>query len=309
MDFSLLKELCAVHATSGDEGAMSDFLLEYIDKHKKDWKSNPVVIKGDEFQEALILVFGKPRTAIFAHMDSIGFTVGYGKNIMKVGGPRTEDGMLLVGEDSKGKIECELMIIEDEDGYKNLEYVFDREIDRGTPLTFKMDFRDDGDFVQSCYLDNRLGVWTALKVAEELEDGIIVFSCREEHGAGSVDYLGKYIYENYKLNQALILDITWVTDGVKHGKGVAVSMRDSGIPRRKYLNRIIKLAEQSEIQYQLEVESAGGSDANSLQRSPYPWQWCFVGAPEDNVHSPDEKVDKSDIQSMVDMYKHLMGNL
>ena len=86
-------------------------------------------------------------------------------------------------------------------------------------------------------------------------------------------------------------------------------MRDSGIPRKSYVNKIINLAKQSQIPFQLEVENAGGSDGNALQRSPYPFDWCFIGAPEDNVHSPDEKVHKSDIESMHQMYDYLMKNL
>ena len=86
-------------------------------------------------------------------------------------------------------------------------------------------------------------------------------------------------------------------------------MRDSGIPRKSYVNKIINLAKQSQIPFQLEVENAGGSDGNALQRSPYPFDWCFIGAPEDNVHSPDEKVHKSDIESMFKMYDYLMKNL
>ena len=158
-------------------------------------------------------------------------------------------------------------------------------------------------------MDNRLGVWNALKVAEKLENGIICFSSWEEHGGGSVGYLARFIYEKYKVKQALISDITWVTEGVKHGKGVAISMRDSGIPRRSYINRIIQFAKESQIPFQLEVENAGGSDGNALQRSPYPFDWCFIGAPEDNVHSPDEKVHKADIESMTKMYDYLMKNL
>ena len=45
-------------------------------------------------------------------------------------------------------------------------------------------------------MDNRLGVWNALKVAEKLENGIICFSAWEEHGGGSAGYLAKFIYEN-----------------------------------------------------------------------------------------------------------------
>jgi acetylornithine deacetylase/succinyl-diaminopimelate desuccinylase-like protein len=43
--------------------------------------------------------------------------------------------------------------------------------------------------------------------------------------------------------------------------------------------------------------------------SENPWDWCFVGAPEDNVHTPDEKVYKSDIKAMVNLYKVLMDKL
>jgi putative aminopeptidase FrvX len=305
----LLKKLCHIHAPSGNEVAMKEFILNYIKKEKKKWKVQPEIIHGDDFQDCIILKFGNPKTAVFAHMDSIGFTVKYGKELVKIGGPKTEDGYELVGEDSKGKINAQLLVMENEEGHQKLEYVFERRIDRGTELVFKPHWREDDEFVECCYMDNRLGCWVALKLAETLKNGIICFSCWEEHGGGSVGYLAKHIYKNYNVKQALISDITWVTDGVKHSQGVAISMRDSGIPRRSYINKIIALAKKSKIKFQLEVENAGGSDGNALQRSPYPFDWCFIGAPEDNVHSPNEKVHKADIQSMLDMYVYLMKNL
>lgn len=309
MDFELLEKLVAVRGTSGDESSIKEFLIDYITSNQSNWKQQPEIIQGEEFQDAIVLVFGQPKTAIFAHIDTIGFMTGYDKNLIKIGGPRIIDGIQLVGSDSQGEIETELLVIEEEDGSSHINYVYDREIDRGTPLSFKPDFRLTDTYVQSPYMDNRLGVWVALQVAKELENGIIVFSTYEEHGGGSVGFLGKYIYEKYNVRQALISDITWVTDGVHHGKGVAISMRDSGIPRRKYLNRIIDIAKTSSVPFQLEVESAGGSDGTMLQKTDLPFDWCFIGAPEDNVHSPDEKVALSDIQSMIDLYQLLMKKL
>lgn len=300
----LLKKLCQVHAPSGNESAMKDFLLEYIQKNASTWKKQPEVIFGEEFQDCLLLIFGQPRTAIFAHMDSIGFTVRYNNQLVTIGGPETENGFVLTGKDSKGPVRA---ILREDD--EKLYCEFDREIDRGTELVFECNFRETEEYVQSCYLDNRLGVWNALKVAETLEHGIIAFSCWEEHGGGSVAYLAKYIYENYKVRQALISDITWITEGVQAGKGVAISMRDRSIPRRAFVNKIIRIAGESGVPYQLEVEGAGGSDGKELQSSPYPYDWCFVGAGEENVHSPDEKVLKKDMQSMVDLYKVLMEKL
>ena len=305
MDFSVLEQMCKIHAPSGSEYKMTEFVLNYIQQNQANWNVQPIVLSNGDFQDSIILVFGKPKTAIFAHLDSIGFTVGYGSQLIRIGGPQAETGYKLVGEDSKGPIECELF--KDEDG--NISYTHHREIERGTTLTFKCDFRNENGFIESCYLDNRLGVFNALKIAENLKDGIICFSCYEEHGGGSAQFLGKYIYENYNINNALISDITWVTSGVQHGNGVAISMRDSGIPRRKFLNQIIKIAKDSEIPYQLEVESAGGSDGNVLHNSPYPFQWCFIGAAEDNVHSPYEKVAIQDFKTMLDLYNLLMLKL
>jgi putative aminopeptidase FrvX len=117
------------------------------------------------------------------------------------------------------------------------------------------------------------------------------------------------MYEMYHVKQALISDITWVTDGVLAGSGCVISLRDRDIPRRSYVNRIMQLLNQNQLAFQLEVESSGGSDGNIIHRTPYPIDWCFIGAPELNVHSPTERVHKSDIQSMIEIYHVLMKEL
>jgi putative aminopeptidase FrvX len=146
-------------------------------------------------------------------------------------------------------------------------------------------------------------------VAEKLKDGVLVFGCWEEHGGGAIPYLAKHIYEQWGVRQALISDITWVSDGVEPGKGVAISMRDKNIPRKKFVDHIIRIAQKHKLEFQLEVEGMGSSDGRELQVSPYPFDWCFVGAPEQNPHTPDEKVHKNDIKSMIAMYDRLMKEL
>lgn len=301
----LLKQLCEIHAPSGEEAPLKEFLLNYIAKEKKNWKVKPTVIHGDEFQDCIILKFGKPRTAIFAHMDSIGFTVRYFNQLLPIGSPDAEAGTKLVGKDSKGPIECEL----EYDKENHAFYRFGRTIDRGTSLTYKINFRESKEYIETPYLDNRLGIYNALQVAESLKDGLIVFSTWEEHGGGSVPYLAKYIYEKWKVKQALISDITWVTDGVEPGKGAAISMRDRNIPRKKFVEHLIRIAAKSKISFQLEVEGMGSSDGRELQTSPYPFDWCFVGAPEQSPHSPNEKVHKDDIKSMIALYRKFMQEL
>ena len=301
----LLKKLCSIHAPSGNEGAMTDFILNYVKTNQNKWEVTPEIFYGDDFQNCIVLIFGKPRTAVYAHIDSIGFTVRYNNEVVKIGSPKTSNGYILKGFVDNEKFEYPLGVEKNE----KLILKAPLQIERGIDLTFNDNWRESEDFVQCCYMDNRLGVWNALRLCEKIKDGAIVFSCWEEHGGGSIPFLAKFLYDNYKIRQALISDITWVTEGVRPGKGVVVSLRDTGIPRKKFVDKIVRLAKESGIDFQLEVESSGGSDGTELQKQPYPIDWCFIGAPEDFVHSPDEKVHKADIKSMLMLYSFLMEKL
>ena len=97
----LLRRLCSIQATSGNEAKIQEHLLNYIQTEKKNWKVKPEIIHGDLFQHCIILVFGKPRTAVYAHIDNIGFQVRYENQLVKIGGPRTISGYKLVGNDSQ----------------------------------------------------------------------------------------------------------------------------------------------------------------------------------------------------------------
>ncbi len=305
LDTALLKALCQIHAPSGEEWRMKAFLTDYVHNHQAQWAYPPEIIEGDDFQDCLLLRFGKPRTAVFAHMDTIGFTVRYFNQLLPIGSPEAEAGTLLTGRDSLGDIECQL----DYDHHHHAFYRFGRSIERGTSLVYKVNFKEDRNYIQSAYLDNRLGLYTALTLAQNLKDGMLVFSCWEEHGGGSVGCLARYLYERWHIRQALISDITWCSDGIAPGKGVVISLRDRNIPRKQFLNRIVALARQYHIPHQLEVEGEGSSDGGELQRSPYPFDWCFVGAPQQFAHTPHEKVHKHDIRCMVALYRLLMQAL
>ena len=310
----LLKTLCAFPAPSGEEADLTRFVRDYVREHGAGWRQPPLVVHDESrLHDCLLLVFGQPRTAVFTHLDSIGFMVRYGRGLVPIGGPETEAGYQLVGRDAQGEIAATLRVTktraEDGDETEALGYEFSRDLAPGTSLTFACDFRETDTTVQSCYLDNRLGLWVALRLAETLEHGILAFSCGEEHGGGSVPYLARYIYEHYGVRQALVCDITWASEGVRPGQGCAISIRDSAIPRRRYVERIRRLAEASGVPYQLEVEEYGGSDGRELQRADVAWDWCFVGAPEENVHTPNELVHKADIANMLALYQVLLQKL
>lgn len=300
----LLKKLLKIQSVAGNERPMTEFLIEYINERKSMWKVQPEIFHGEKFHDCLLLKFGTPRTAVFSHIDTIGFTVRYENQLVSIGGPEVESDFQLIGEDGLGPILCRLIEI---DG--DLFHDFPRLIERGTLLSFAQNIKINDNFIQAAYLDNRLGIYNCLNMCESLENGWVVFTTYEEHGGGSVPFLLKFIQETAPIKQALVSDITWITEGIDHHRGVVISMRDKFIPRKMYLDRIIKLAEVSGIPFQLEVEGSGGSDGREIQHSPYAIDWCFIGAAEDNVHTPSEKVSRIDLDSMLAMYQYLMKHL
>lgn len=300
----LLKDLLLIKSVSGDESEMTTFLHDQVTKRMSSWKVTPQLYYGPQLHDCLLLKFGNPRTAVFAHIDTIGFMSRYENQLIPVGGPEIIEGAVLIGEDNLGPIRCKLFTRDEQ-----LFHDFARPIERGTPLSFEQNIQIDEEFIQAAYLDNRLGIYNALKLCETLEDGWIVFSTYEEHSGGSMPFLLKFIQDEHPIKQALVSDITWVTDGVQHGEGVAISIRDKFIPRRSFISKIIQMAAQSKVPFQLEVEDSGGSDGREVQFSPYAIDWCFIGAPEDNVHTPYERVALADLQSMIEMYRFLMANL
>ncbi|RAI87077.1 aminopeptidase [Algoriphagus yeomjeoni] len=298
--FEILKQ----NSVSGDESQTSEFILKHIDQRKKSWKVLPEIYSGEDFHDCILLKFGEPRTAVFAHIDTIGFMSRYNNQLISIGGPEIIEGAILEGRDSLGEISCKISGDEN-----NISHDFPRGIEPGTRLSFAQNIRVDEEFIQAAYLDNRLGVYAALKLCENISDGWVVFSTYEEHGGGSMPFLLKFIQETFPIKQALISDITWITEGVQFHNGVVISIRDKFIPRKKFIDRIVSLAKDSGIPFQLEVEEYGGSDGREVQFSPYAIDWCFIGAAEENVHSPNEKVSLVDFEAMLEIYPYLMERL
>lgn len=305
MNFKLLETLCQIQATSGDESSLTNFLVDFVNHHSKTWKSVPQIIKGDGFQDNLILVFGKPTSAYYSHMDSIGFTARYQNQLITIGSPEAVNGNILVGNDRFGPIECKVKI----DSNGNTFHNFSRPIDPGTPLVYKANYIKKEDRLSSSYLDNRLGIFALLQLAQELENGVLVFSTYEEHGGGSAAFLAKYLYNNYSITKSIIVDVTWETEGIQLGHGPVVSLRDAYIPRKSFIDEITRHLDASSLVYQKEVEGSGGSDGSEIQRSSLPIDWCFIGVPVKNPHSSNEEANIFDVVRLISLLKTLSNKL
>ncbi len=304
MDFKLLEELVRIPGTSGDEGKIKAFLMAHVADHKNKWKQSPKVI-SEGIQDNLILVFGKPTMAFYAHLDTVGFTARYQNQLLGVGGVAAETGFRIAGEDSYGAITCNLQT--DEEG--RVFHDFQRSIEPGTPLCFAEDYNQSSVAIRTPYLDNRLSIWNMLTLCPTLTNCAIVFTTFEEHGGGSVGYLSALLHAQYQLEKAIIADVTWHTDGVKMGGGPVLSLRDQYIPRRRYLDEVIGVINRSDIPVQMEVEGEGASDGKDIQLSAIPMDWCFVGLAIDNMHTPFETAKISDIEQLLKLYSALSDEM
>ena len=300
----LLKSICSIHAPSGEEFRVRDFIIDYVEQNMSTWKQKPTILSGKGFQDNLMLCFGAPQLGVMAHMDSVGFTVGYNNELIPIGTPASGDNAVIRDINNK-----EVNVYYDNQ-QKNWITKNCGLLEPGTTFTWKPTFNIVDNNIESPFLDNRLGIYTLLKIAPNAENVIFAFSTYEEiSGGGSARFLAKKIYEDYNVDQILISDITWVTNNVNAGDGVVVSLRDMSIPRKLFVDKIRNTIAKSNTKYQFEVESAGGSDGTAIQNSEYPIDWIFIGAPEINPHGSVEIVNINDIDSMIDAYSFLLKNM
>jgi putative aminopeptidase FrvX len=306
MDFELLQNLCDIPGTSGDELAIRDFILQYINNQKHSWKIQPEIWAGDGFQNNVVLIFGKPAIGFYAHLDTVGFTVRYDNYVIPIGGIDGKTGDTLVFEQEGKTLETRLIYEEENDLIMVDAHL---PIVPGTALSYKPDFEFKDSYIKSPYLDDRLGVYGLLELAKTADNIALVFTTYEEHGGGGAGYLARLLFEKFKVSKAIIADVTWITEGVHFGKGPVISLRDSRIPRKVFVDEIRKIAKHAGIPFQLEVEAQGGSDGREIQHLPYPIDWCFIGPPSENAHSSLEIVHQNDAELFVDMLRVLAKQL
>jgi putative aminopeptidase FrvX len=299
-DLDLLFALVGIPGVSGDEGAVAAFLEGQL--------STKANVALHRIGDSLIAVKGTPKTAIFAHTDTVGYTLGYERELIPVGSPRPPDGAKLrCAEGLTGRVRFVngkpvLRRVRNPDGNKAKPRP-------GTRWVYACKSRVQNDVVFSPYLDDRAGVWSALHALERCENIAVAFCTGEEQHGHGARVCADYLFRTHQITQALIADITWHTDQTPCGKGVVISLRDAFCPRQAFLDRVLTVAQQSNIAIQCEIQSAGSSDGGHILRSSVPIDWVFIGAPEKDPHTPRESAHVSDLHAMTDLLTYLVQHL
>ena len=294
----LLWELLALDSPSGDEGAIADWLEHWLARTLPE-------ARVERLGDAILALCGeRPSVALFAHIDTTGWTLGYDRRLIRIGDPHGQ-----IGDPVRpaGRPDTANTLNRGEDRCWALKGKTDAL--PGSGWVYADSPAQKGDEIRAPYLDNRGGVWAALQALVHCPNIAVAFTTGEEtHGAGAIA-CARRLFETHGITQALISDLTWHTKHIRAGNGVAISLRDSSLPRRRFLGRVLALADESGLPFQREIEADGGSDGASIDRSGVPMDWVFVGAPEKGPHTARERVQIADLQSMAAMLVFLVNGL
>jgi putative aminopeptidase FrvX len=293
----LLTQLQQIPGPSGDEGRIADFVEARC--------QGLAAAEVQRFGDLVLVTRGRPAVALFAHLDTVGFTQGCNRTLIPIGHPHVQGDECI--RTVEGDLEARIRI-KQRDG-KPAWIVSGKKGSPGRRWVYADPLKIKRDQVSGPYLDNRAGVWNALRVLERCDRVAAVFTPGEEHSGRGALLGARLVYEQLGITRALISDITWHTDAVKNGKGPAISFRDRSIPRQRFLDQVLAAATESGIPFQREVESSGGSDGSSIERSTFPVDWVFIGAPQKRSHTPREQCRISDLHAMVDLYCALVPAL
>lgn len=315
--FELISTLTAICGPAGRESAMAETIREmarpYVDEVTVDVLGNVIAHKK-----------GKgPKLMFAAHMDSIGFIVTYIESdgslrVGRVGGVRPNavvnmpirfpNGVLgtvrTLGK-AKGDLTFDDLYLDIGATSREQAQSMVKIGDMAVYNTFA--FRA-GNAIVTPYLDNRVSCAVLLKALERLEksenDLYFVFTVQEEVGTRGARTAAYGIQPDY----GVALDVTIAADtlgasrnsSVDMGKGAAIKVMDSSLIAHPVMVEMLSaLAQEKDIKSQLEVLTAGGTDAGPIHTNMEGVISGVISIPCRYVHTPTEMADLDDIEACV----------
>lgn len=315
----LLKKLTECASVSGDETAVRELIKKevsgFVDEVYEDALGNLIVHKKGSGKKIMLA----------AHCDEIGVIVNFiDKNgflrFNPVGGLYTKDllgrrvrfsgnvfGVIGFEEQENERVISKMYI---DIGTESREET-EKYVKIGDMACFCGDFVRQNGKVISKALDNRAGCFVlieALKRCNSENDLYFVFTVQEEVGLRGAKTSAFGIMPDI----ALAIDVTDTGDTPKSnvsevalGKGAAIKVMDSSVmcaPEVRSL--LIETAKKHNIMYQLEVLTAGGTDAGAIHLTGSGVRTGGISIPTRYIHSPSEMADIRDIEACIELAVH-----
>lgn len=333
----MLKDLCLLNGTSGDEVRVRDYIINEI----KEYSTYEV----DNLGSVIAYKKGKKKpnktVCINAHMDEVGFIItgitsdGY-LRFAPVGGIDTKvclDRAVTVGENRINGVIADKAYHLLEDSEKDKAPSFDKllidigakseteaqsVVSLGDFAYFESDYTELGNgYIKAKALDDRIGCMLMIElIKSELEyDTVFCFNVQEEVGLRG----SKCTSFAVGADISIVLEATTAgdLDGVTGadrvcvlGNGGVVSFMDN---RTIYDRELYKLAMNTALENNIPVQTktavAGGNDAGSIQTSGKGAKVMALSLPCRYIHSPSSVVKKSDIDNTRKLLKEILKKI
>jgi putative aminopeptidase FrvX len=328
-DFELLQEITETSGVPGYEDRVRALVREEletaVDQVQTDSMGNVVgTIEG-----------GETEVVIAAHMDEIGFMVrhvtddgfvqvdalgGWDPRVLKAQRVRihTDDGDVtgLIGSPPPHTLDEEQLEADPsvEDVYIDLG--LDAEdaqetVSRGDLVTLEQTTERVGDVVTGKALDDRICLFSMLEAAKRVDDPDVTIhfaaTVQEEVGIRGAQALGVDLDPDL----AVALDVTVANDVpgfepgdqvTELGDGVAIKLKDSSVITNPKVNdRLETLAEDEDIDSQIEILPAGGTDTAGFQRASGAAPVGALSIPTRYLHTVTESAHVEDVTAMIDL--------
>lgn len=333
----MLKDLCLLNGTSGDEVRVRDYIINEI----KDY----CTYKVDNLGSVIAYKKGnkKPNktVSVNAHMDEVGFIItgitsdGY-LRFAPVGGIDTKvclDRAVTVGENRINGVIADKAYHLLEDSEKDKAPSFDKllidiganseteaqsVVSLGDFAYFESDYTELGNgYIKAKALDDRIGCMLMIElIKSELEyDTIFCFNVQEEVGLRG----SKCTSFAVGADVSIVLEATTAgdLDGVTGadrvcvlGNGGVVSFMDNRtIYDRELYKLAMNIASENNIPVQTKTAVAGGNDAGSVQTSGKGAKVMALSLPCRYIHSPSSVVKQSDIDNTRKLLKEILKKI
>jgi len=331
----MLKELCLLNGTSGDESEVRSYIINQI----KDFCDYEIDALGS------VIAFKKGKSTadkkvmLCAHMDEVGFIItditkdGY-LRFAPVGGidPRSVIDRAVKINNIHGVIGAKAVHLLSADEKKTAPAFNDLYIDIGAQCRerasefvslgdfayFDSDFYEFGEeFLKGKALDDRIGCMLLIELIQsELEyDTWFCFNVQEEVGLRGAACTSFAVQSDISvvLEATTAADLDSVTGADRCcvlGNGPVVSFMDGRTVYDKNLYKLaFDLAEKNNIKIQTKTAIAGGNDAGAIQSSGRGSRVMAVSLPCRYIHSAASVVKKTDIDETRKLLKVLLQRI
>lgn len=331
----MLKELCMINSTSGDESKIREFIIskikDYCDFHIDNLGSIIAFKKGAKTPDKKVM--------ICAHMDEVGFIItnicddGY-LEFSPVGGinPNVVAGRILDVNGIKGVVGLKPIHLQSNDekskapSFKNLKIDIgakskeeaEKYVSLGDYCYFSCEYEEIGNgYIKSKALDDRIGCMLLIElIKSELEyDAYFCFNVQEEVGLRGATCTSYSVNPDIAvvLESTTAADLCGVTGGNRVcvlGNGPVVSFMDGRtVYDRELFSLAMKTAKEKNITVQTKTAIAGGNDAGAIQTSAGGAKVLAVSLPCRYIHSGASVVKESDIDLTRKLLKELVPKL